>query len=464
MNRTVKICRNENGSTLIVVLLVIAVFSVLGLTLIGVSLAHSQQTNQSTYQVQATNAAEMGLKAYDQKISEVLLGLNNNVPSSFNTFKATLDSDLPTSLDSNQGVNSMQDNPQYEVIIENESFINNEVQFLIKSTGMVQGVLRTITQNKVFNYTPPGYMGLSLPHMSGSLIHAGDLWCSGSQTYINGQLCTNDTTHQTVDLTSIKGLFINMPLTYPQNQPINGASTVEGSNVVQSEFDTPVNFNSQLNLKSSEDSIVFNDPVYVGGSINTGGTFKSVDFNKAVAINGDINAGQAANYHFKDNVYINGNLNISDGASVTFDRSVYIMNGNLNLHNTGSVYFGGNVHMQTSGQLNGTGSATFVGNLYINSDFNSSGNDLFEGYVFVNGSFNNSGQVTFDRTVYVQGNFFPKGKGTIANFTHGVVTAGGTASPSTNGNGKILIGPIQSGGNDSGSDPVTVTTINTNYQ
>ncbi|WML25423.1 hypothetical protein [Neobacillus sp. OS1-33] len=52
--------REEKGSTLITVLLMIVVFTVIGLSLIGINVNNSKQVSKSGNDIQATNLAEMG--------------------------------------------------------------------------------------------------------------------------------------------------------------------------------------------------------------------------------------------------------------------------------------------------------------------------------------------------------------------------------------------------------------------
>lgn len=502
--------KTESGYALIVVLLVITVFSILGLTVMSVSFNHSKQFSKETTQTQALNVAEMGLKAYDKKIN---LNIDGLAPFDVSQFQSKLETSLPQSLNSstNSTLNSMQGNPSYIVTRGNVGTPSkNLIPVIITSQGTVNGQTQIITQTKTFkyqtvssgnsgdpNYTPE-YMGLSLPYVNGSfhngylswlssdyqpkwisegtLVHHGDFWINNNIVYIDGkQVTTADTIHQDVDLSQVKNLFLGMPLDYPANQPLAGASLNNESNINQVNYNNDVNFSS-FNLTDKNPNVTINGKAYINSSINTG-NLKSgtITFNDDIAINGDLNAGNNVIFIFKKNVYINGAINASNQSSLTFEKSLYINGSNINLNNNSSLYVGGNTRIQNAGSLNGSGNATFNGNIYFNHDYNSTGNNHFNGYVFINGSFNNSGPLTFERTVYVQGDFYPKGKGYIVNFKQGVITAGNNASPETSGSGKILIGPQQHGGNNgssgsggssagSGSSPVTVTTSNTKYQ
>jgi hypothetical protein len=417
MNRIGKIMRKENGSTLVVALLVIAVFSVLGLTLIGVSLAHSQQISQSTSKIQATNAAEMGLKAYDQKIKAALNAINGSHPNSFSDMENKVselvtDQTLPDDLKSGSDISLLQGNPQFEVTMAKEAESgSNKITLSLTSTGRVQGNQRKISQDQILIFNPlavntPVYNGLSLPYMNGSVIVSPGNWdCkphNNNNIFINGssENCVG-ATEQSVDLSGINAVFQKMPM---------ATSTDTMASADQ---------NGDLNIPSP----VNGDLYIVGGS-------------KTINI--------PANTTFNGNVYISGNVNI--GANVDFKGNVYVR---------GDATSQGNVQLE--------GNALIAGNL----DF--SGNDVYEGYVFIGGNITRGSDnnpedsiVDFQRTVYVQGDLDTKSNKAEIKFEQGIVIKG-KAEPKTSANGRITIGPQQRGSGDGTSEPVSVSISNTMY-
>ncbi|MDD9147650.1 hypothetical protein OYT88_03675 [Sporolactobacillus sp. CQH2019] len=469
----------QKGSVLLVVLLVIAVFSIMGLFLISVSFSHMRQIGLEISRTQATNAAEMGLKAYNQKINEELKTINRNVPGTFEAFKTALDSALPDSLNSSgdQDIRSMQGNPEYEVAIGNEHAGDNQIQLTVTSTGTVQGEKRIIAQEKIFKYgsdssggssggdsdRTPEYMGLSLPYMEGSLIHQGNYYChTNDNVFINGSSanCVGDT-KQTVDFSAIQSLFQDMPLVAPPSSPIAGAPTISGNDVTQPLFEGAVNFSNQLNIQSINTPSVFDGDVHVDGQLNIE---NPSTFNGDVYTSGQMNIKEDT--VFNGNVLINGQLNVEQGVTVTFNGYVRI-NQQVNLKKDSDATFMKNTYI--NGQGNDTGKATYVGNVYFGGDLNSEGGDTYQGYVFINGSNNRSDDsagwnesVNFERTVYVMNNFYPKSNKSAIHFDQGVVI-GGNSSPQTSANGLITIGPQQRGGGTVPA-PATVATSNTSYQ
>jgi len=499
--------KKEQGYALIIVLFVITVFSVLGLTVISVSFNNTKQFSKETTQTQALNIAEMGLKAYDKKIKSNINGLTAFDASQF---QSKLTNALLVSFNSSSdySINSMQGSPSYTVTRgEVGDPLDNKITVTITSQGTSGGDTQTITQTKTFKYQTVSsedagdfnhlkpFMGVYPIYVSGGyhngylswlssdytpkwisegdFVHQGDAYINQNKVIISGrQPTTNDVIHQTVDLSQVKSQFLQMPLQTPQNHSIDGAISNNEYAVLQSVYNGNINFNS-FNLKSSNPNVTINGKAYLGSSTSSSDLASgTVTFNDDVAINGDLNAGNNIHFVFKGNVYINGSINASDHASMDFEKSLYIAGGNINLNGNSELDIGGNCFV-ASGSLNGSANstATFRGNTFFNHDYNSSGNHHFIGYVFINGSFNNSGPLTFDKTVYVQGDFYPKADNYSVVFSQGLITAGGNASPSTNGNGVIIInsqvhGGDSSGGSssNSGQSPITIVDTKTNYQ
>lgn len=106
--------KRESGYALVIVLLVITVFSVLGLTVMSVSFNHTKQFSKETTQTQALNVAEMGLKAYNKELQSKLLDVSEVTQTNF---KDKVIEILPGTLDSSSNlvINSMQGNPCYTV-------------------------------------------------------------------------------------------------------------------------------------------------------------------------------------------------------------------------------------------------------------------------------------------------------------------------------------------------------------
>ncbi|AOV07590.1 hypothetical protein [Sporosarcina ureilytica] len=64
--------KDERGSTLLIVLLLVAVFSILGIGLLSMNISASKQFNKKEEQVQARHLAEMGVLHYQAMISDMV--------------------------------------------------------------------------------------------------------------------------------------------------------------------------------------------------------------------------------------------------------------------------------------------------------------------------------------------------------------------------------------------------------
>lgn len=84
---------NEKGSSLLIVLLIMTIFTIFGLSLMGLNLNTSKQVSKSGNDLQATNLAEMGAIQLKEEIFRIL---TNNNGMSVTEIKNALDSQLPT--------------------------------------------------------------------------------------------------------------------------------------------------------------------------------------------------------------------------------------------------------------------------------------------------------------------------------------------------------------------------------
>ncbi|QAA22886.1 type II secretion system protein [Sporolactobacillus terrae] len=318
------VLKKESGYALVIVLLVITVFSVLGLTVMSISFNHSKQFSKEKAQTQALNAAEMGLKAYDYEIKNIL---KRTDISSFDTFKNDFFRNMRDTLDSNPEVNSLSGSPRYQVQVLNKTVVGNAIRFTLKSVGTVQGdkELVTITQNKTLKYDndsndqskicePDGFMGVKVPCLDGIFFHhgatskVGNIVINGKEKdeNINFNLSKNDIPNSI----SFNGSKIISNTEYSKNVIISGSTTLNGN-------------------------VSFHGNVYVSGSI--------------AVINGNVN--------FDGYVYFKGShsLNPFSGNQVIFNRTVF-SNGSMSavasnslIEFKGGLVTGGSTSLVASG-------------------------------------------------------------------------------------------------------------------
>lgn len=460
MNGIRKTCRKENGSTLVVVLLVMAVFSVLGLTLIGVSLAHSQQISQSAAKIQATNAAEMGIKAYDQKITDVLETINHNVPDTFSAFKTALDSALPNELNSDESVSSMQGDPRYAVTVLNETANSaNQIQFTLKSEGNAGNIVQTVTQVKTFTYHrgsdntntgdsdhTPEYFGLSLPYMDGSLIMGDtsnwnlshpqgsgldniyispymDQKCFGA-TYKSSISDFDNTFNQIESLfiqnTSVQSNVADMPdqkPDVPENLPNAPQSwTINGAD-------------SNDSYQTSNDDASYKNNGHYTQSVNFN---RTIDFNDSGSLTYDHDVSVDGRLTISTPTTIKGDLYVTGGISVnqplTVEGNVFIKNGSLDINALtsfkGNTYVNGPINIKNDisfGTLISGAASTGTGNVYATGSItvNDGADTSISGNVFAGEALNLSANTTIGGSAYSVGSLTITGtKTTIGGFAY----------------------------------------------
>ncbi|RYL87534.1 polymer-forming cytoskeletal protein [Sporolactobacillus sp. THM7-4] len=412
MNRIRVFTRRQKGYALLLTLLVITLFSILGLMLISVSFNHTKQFTEETYRTQATNAAEMGLKDYNQKIGVLMSGMTQNKPSSFQEFENQLNNTPSLPAVYHEQFPNLQGEPEFDIhVTKTVNPSADRIQWTIRSIGTVQGESRTITQDKTFTFDSrytgtPEYKGLSLPYMNGSAIVAPGNW--NCNDHNNNHVSINGSTDNCIGATE-------------ENVDLSGVRSA---------------FQSMSVASSSDDTV----PVDSKGNMNADGEVKG-------------------------NVYVapgDGTINIPD--HLVFDGNVYF---GKDVTITGDAVFKGNVSV--SGNLVVKGNVRIEGNILIGGNLDFNGGDVYEGYAYIGGDLSRGSDngpkdsdTVFKRTVYINRNFAVKSNKASIQFEQGIVVQG-EASPKTSANGSITIGHQQRGTDDS-TLPVTVTTNNTNYQ
>lgn len=411
--------QQDKGYVLIVVLFVITLMLIASLSIIGVSLTRTQQNAHETFRVQATNAAEIGLKAYDQKISAAIQTINQQTPASSDQFKQLFSTYLPAA-DLSQTLNNVQNAPSYAVTVKPVTGTpTNEVKWTLTSVGNVNGVERTITQDKTFIYDQnklqtQEFNGLTLPYMDGSVVVKTGNWnirgegnADNIHIYDNSNMDIQPTFVQNIDFDGIKNNFLKMQMAKPTTNlnAINGVST--SGNIYT---------DSQGN-------------VYVDGDVTISGTVT-----------------------FPENVQINGYLKV---------------NGNLNVQ--GNLFVSGNNSGNDKGDLIVNGNIDVQGNLFVNNELDYNNGDKYEGYIYVGGDMERKDNKTaidtvFERTVYVYGSFSPQGSNKSDIYFKQGVVLNGNATPQTSNKGDIYFYPEALGENTGLVQPVMVTTGDTTYQ
>lgn len=171
--------KRESGYALVIVLLVITVFSILGLGLISGSFTHSTQFNKEILKTKATNVAEMGLKEYNQSLKKTINQLNDNPVATFSEFQSKFND---TSFEKQLTAIRDKSDPNFLITTNKQVLDDNRLKLTINSVGSVNGAERTIKQEKVIKYwgatnnsggvcTSERYLGLQYPCLNDAIIH-----------------------------------------------------------------------------------------------------------------------------------------------------------------------------------------------------------------------------------------------------------------------------------------------------
>lgn len=350
---------NQDGAALVIVLMMMTLFSLLGLTLLGMNITSAKQNNVTLSHIQAQDVAEMGLKAYDQFINKVKIDTINN-PSTINTLSLKdtfVNSTDPTSFynlvnhsSNNHLVNlnlSSSSNIDYKISrTVNTNSSNDNQTWTIKSTGTVDGTSKTITMIKSVTYddknlTQKSSDGFQLPYLNAAFYSPVGMTFKGT-----GKKGT-----VTFEGNAIAPYFngTGKVIISPDNTVLKTNTTIPSSNINQY-FQTIVNdFNNNLtNIQTNPPNaeIIYNhakksdtlsgisinnaqtplkENVHFGSTLNVVGN-SEIDGN--VIIDGDLNIDKDVSFTVTGYLLIKGNLNI-DGPQaniVDFQHTVYVEN------------------------------------------------------------------------------------------------------------------------------------------
>lgn len=463
--------KKESGYALIIVLLVITVFSVLGLTVMSVSLNHTKQFSKETTQTQALNVAEMGLKAYNKELKTKIASVTGVTEQSF---KQKLSEDvLPDSLNSSSdsSLSSMQGNPSYTVTHgEVDDPTDNKIIVTITSEGTSGGDTQTITQTKTFEFRSGSNGGdsgngsndneLDLPSMDGALIMGtsenGDLLyptnpsvqadsidrifiAPNTQKSVGATFKTDVPDFQSKleqinniikANTTLRNIVAQIPNQVPQipgkpSAPSNWTvanATQNTSYDMISNYANNTNFTQDWIHAKGSDGVTFEHSVSVKNLIIDTGTNVTIKGDLYVQGNLEVNS----NLKVEGNTYINGGLLVNTtGLNVNFLHDVYV-GQKITLNSKTS--FGGNVSADDISINDTRADAIFGANVYSNKDIlinavtsitdnaytkgkftvnNTSADTTIGGYLY------SGGETTFNANTTITNNVYSVGRMTI---------------------------------------------------
>lgn len=112
--------RNERGSSLLIVLMVMTVFTMIGLSLLGSAVSGAKQVSSTNGSIQSTNLAEMGVNYVELEVSQVI----KNKPTAALSQTVT---DIQTILKSDTAIVVDSNNPNANFTIKNLTVLGSKI-------------------------------------------------------------------------------------------------------------------------------------------------------------------------------------------------------------------------------------------------------------------------------------------------------------------------------------------------
>lgn len=364
---------NEQGSGLVLALMVLLVLSVLGSALGMVTINshrladHTQDTNSAYYIAEA--GANM---AYEEFKAGILSAydISSTEDDFFTSGDGVKNTQVAINVSDDYGVNVFQKigdiQPTANVSVEGPFGTGNERTYTIKSTGAIAGKKRVVEKPVVVTWIPKKTEEPPYPFPFGpAAITYNKIEYMNNTIYVDGMINKNDKAESFRNLTQENGVINN----------ITSASWANFKTDFQSQFNKAVNDK----LAKYDLSKATKHEPYSDGAVIT----KDI-----IAQSGDLT--------FNGRAQINGNL-INNGSNLNFNGETKIINGDV-IANRGRINF--NNKIEINGDiiaLGGTinfGSQTIVNGSIIvdtNEDLNLKSNMIINGNVI-----NTRGKINFD--------------------------------------------------------------------
>ena len=338
--------RNQNGSSLVIVLLMITVFFVLGLSIVSSALTNTKQVNKTEKEMQALDLAEMGVRYYQNHFKEKTYRLIESAINDPNndTYdqKVKAIKNLKNILTKEKLINDLENNVQYSIAddaeyninIKNVSSDEQKVLIEIASTGIknsdtqqtIDATIELSIEKLIKDMNTPGNGNDDLPIPSGL----------NSCTYTENTLLGDGCLYENIPGTAIFSGFIEEPkktdIYINGNAQIGSGTTITGGIKQESRIDingdadfgkisggikqnTIININGTANFGTIEGGIKQNSIININGDANFGTIDDGIKQNSIININGD------ATFEPKE-IGIQGESKICVGGKIKLKRSV----------------------------------------------------------------------------------------------------------------------------------------------
>ncbi|RLQ98041.1 hypothetical protein [Falsibacillus albus] len=377
--------KNENGYTLLSVLLVVVVVIALGMTLLSINLNSFKLVQIAQGNVQAKLDGEMAIEEAMALIENKVESINSSIEQGLVPAAQYL-SVLHTALDHIQSVDGKKFTLNYQTLkqdSQNEGMFLDQVTIssAISKQKKIEKTVTISTISEVFRY---------------SAISPGDIFLNGSP-YIEGDVYTGNNIY-----TSNNPLISLLSSTlFPT---IDGSLTVEGKyfgDKTDQCFWCGVNWQpfspDMENLKTFfkvppkiKDRELNIDPIQIGQIISEKQNEVSqmgnyTRYKKGLSISG--------NQTLSNNTLINGDLVISSGSTLNIYGKLYV---------TGSIYINGSHHQNHNTKIIVNGNQNFI---YAAGNVSFEDVDL-DGVMYIGGSANIQGELNSNGTIYAGNNIF----------------------------------------------------------
>ena len=315
--------RNQQGAALIVIIMTLMVVSLIGMTLLSVTVSNFKlSTSEREFQA-AYYTAEAGIRYKLADIETRIMTIYNGT-SDASTFFSQLETYFasPTSLNSFES--SFGKNTETSILVSlSEHVSTNKRKYIITSKGDIGGRSRTVETEMLIEWIPKNNLLPEAFIYGNKFSFAGsNVVGSGATIIVSGGLQTSD--FNGGSFTGVSNVYINGNLNLTSGGAAIGSVTNPGS----------IYINGDLNLSGG---VALHGDIYVAGNLSI--------------TNGSINNGK---------VYVQGNANLQNG---TIPGDIYIA-GNTSIVNTslyGSIYTGGNLSLGWT--PSGTFAVNYMGSL-----------------------------------------------------------------------------------------------------
>ncbi|MGG3924855.1 hypothetical protein ABET51_02465 [Metabacillus fastidiosus] len=396
--------KNENGISLVIVLLITVVFAVLGLAIIGLSLSNIKQINVSETKLQSVELAEMGITYYETALQNIIDKTENEMASisielpkddsltdeeyeklliekykdkTIETLKNNIESSLLLKKEEVMDVTS-KDRFEAETLLE-DPISNHTLIIKLTSKGFRDYEKSTSTINSEVKIS---IENLTIPTITGSNI---DYRVSITEPKVNNK-CT-----KTFGSESCK-YFESVSINNSQVQLNSTEIVVEGALSSNANFNGGIQNNSTLYIKGSASfyrpiGSIKESKIFIGGAAFFE-NINDIQNDSVIVINGDADFTQPIKLN-KATILIESNGTFKNINDIQNDSKI-IVNGNANFTAPISNFNASTIFIKNNATFNNINGMQNDSKIIVNgdADFTDNINNFNRSSIYVNGNAN----------------------------------------------------------------------------